>query len=119
MLFDELGFPRSPVWAKGRTKNKAKLDHVAMAWIMRNHPPARQIGEKLQLLGRIRSGKKYLLKMRDADDIIHPICGPAGDADERSGAVTGRLGIKGSLEAQQLPKIKEKDLYSVRRAIIA
>lgn len=119
-LFDELGFPRSPVWAKGKVKqNKAKLDHVAMAWIMKNHPPAKQVGQKLLLLGRIRSGKKYLVKLRDAGDTVYPICGPAGDEDERSGAVTGRLGIKGELEAQQLPKAGEKDLYQVRRAIIA
>jgi hypothetical protein len=119
-LFDELGFPRSPIWAKGRVKEgKAKLDYAAMAWIAKNYAPSAQLISKLLLLGRIRSGRKYLLKLRDADDIVHPICGPAGDEDERSGAVTGRLGIKGELEAQQLPKTGEKDLYQVRRAIIA
>ncbi len=120
LLFDELGFPRSPVWAKGKVKpGEYKLDHAAMKWIMKNHPPAKQVGEKLRQLGYIRSGKKYLSKLRDADDIVYIICGPAGDEDERSGAVTGRLGIKGPLEAQQLPKAGEKDLYGVRRAIIA
>lgn len=120
LLFDSLGFPRSPVWAKGRVKEgKSKLDWRAMEWIASNHPPARQIVEKLLYLGRVRSGKKYLQKLHDADDIVHPICGPAGDEDERSGAVTGRLGIKGALEAQQLPKAGDKDLYGVRRAIIA
>ncbi len=119
-LFDELGFPRSPVWAKGKVKaGKAKLDHVAMKWIGKNHPPAKQLIDKLLLLGRIRNGLKYLTKLRDADDIVHPVCGPAGDEDKRSGAVTGRLGIKGEIEAQQLPKPGEKDLYQVRRAIIA
>lgn len=119
-LFDGLDFPRSPVWAKGRVKEgKAKLDHVAMSWIAKNHPPAKQLVDKLLLLGRVRNGKKYLTKLRDADDIVHPICGSAGDDDERSGAVTGRLGIKGELEAQQLPKPGGKDLYQVRRAIIA
>jgi hypothetical protein len=119
-LFDSLGFPRSPVWAKGKVKEgKAKLDWKAMEWIAKHHPPAKQIVEKLLHLGRIRSGKKYLQKLHDADEIVHPICGPAGDEDERSGAVTGRLGIKGTLEAQQLPKKGKKDLYGVRRAIIA
>jgi hypothetical protein len=119
-LFDSLGFPRSPVWAKGKVKEgKSKLDWAAMRWISTNHPPSRQLIEKLLLLGRIRSGKKYLQKLHDAEEIVHPICGPAGDEDERSGAVTGRLGIKGQLEAQQLPKAGEKDLYQVRRAIIA
>ncbi len=120
VLFDELGFPRSPVWAKGRVKDgHPKLDHVAMDWIARNHPPAKQVAAKLKLLGYIRSGKKYLSKLRDADELVHPICGPAGDEDERSGAVTGRLGIKGELEAQQLPKKGDKDLYKVRKAIVA
>jgi len=119
-LFDDLGFPRSPVWAKGRVKRgKSKLDHVAMKWIASNYAPAKQLIDKLLLLGRIRNGKKYLTKLRDAEDIVHPVCGPAGDEDERSGAVTGRLGIKGELEAQQLPKPGDKDLYNVRRAIIA
>lgn len=119
-LFDKKGYPRSPIWAKGKVKKgKVKLDHVAMQWIADNHPPARPLIEKLLLLGRIRNGKKYLVKLRDADDIVYPICGGAGDEDERSGAVTGRLGIKGEFEAQQLPKIGEKDLYGVRGAIIA
>ena len=119
-LFAALGFPESPVWAKGKVKKgKVKLDHVAMKWISDNHPPAKQIVAKLLLLGRIRNGKKYLVKLRDADDIVYPICGAAGDDDDRSGAVTGRLGIKGEIEAMQLPKPGEKDLYSVRRAIVA
>lgn len=119
-LFDSLGFPRSPVWAKGKVKEgKSKLDYVAMQWISDNHPPAAQLIAKLLHLGRIRSGRKYLLKLAAADEIVHPVCGPAGDEDERSGAVTGRLGIKGELEAQQLPKKGDKDLYQVRCAIVA
>jgi hypothetical protein len=119
-LFDELGFPRSPVWGKGRVKDgHPKLDGAAMKWIMSNHLPAKAVGEKLRLLGYIRSGKKYLTKLLNSGELIHPICGPAGDEDERSGAVTGRLGVKGELESQQLPKAGDKDLYSVRRAITA
>ncbi len=119
-LFDSLGFPRSPIWAKGRVKEgKAKLDWAAMAWIARNHPPAKTLAEKLLLLGRIRSGLKYLQQLRDAEDIVHPICGPAGDDDDRAGAVTGRLAVKGECPAQQLPKAGEKDLYNLRRSIVA
>jgi hypothetical protein len=119
-LFDDLCFPRSPVWKKGRVKRgKWCLDGVAMEWIARNHPAAKQVADLLLHLQRIRSGKKYLEKLRDSGGRVHPICGPAGDDDERAGAVTGRLGIKGQLEAQQLPKEGEKDLFGVRKAIIA
>lgn len=121
-LFDTLGFPRSPIWKKGRVKpGEMKLDQDALKWIAKAHPPAKKLIEHLIHLKRIRSGWKYLKKLRDADDIVHIICGPAGDEDGRSGAVTGRLGIKGSLEAQQLPspENQEKDLYLVRKAIIA
>jgi hypothetical protein len=119
-LFDALGFPRSPIWSKGRVKRgEVKMDHAAMKWIADNHPPAKQLCDLLLLLQRIRSGLKYLEKLRDSGGTVHPICGPAGDEDERAGAVTGRLGVKGELEAQQLPKEGEKDLYGIRKAIIA
>ncbi len=119
-LFDDLGFPRSPIWAKGRVKQgKAKVDQTAMVWIARNHPPAAKLMAHLTHLQRIRNGKKYLVKMRDCGGWVHPICGPAGDSDDRAGAVTGRLGIKGTLESQQLPSKEEKDLYQVRKGIAA
>lgn len=119
-LFDEIGFPRSPIWAKGKVKRgEAKLDWKALDWIANNHPPAKQVCEHINRLAKIRSGKKYLIKLRDSGGMVHPICGPAGDEDERSGAVTGRLGVKGELEAQQLPTRDGKDLYLVRKAIIA
>ena len=70
-------------------------------------------------LQRIRNGKKYLQKMRDSGGWVYPITGPAGDNDERSGAVTGRLAIKGALESQQLPSKEEKDLYHIRKGIAA
>lgn len=119
-LFDELGFPRSPVWAKGRVKgDDVKMDWRAMEWIAANHPPATKLLGRLLHLQRIRSGKKYLIKLRDSSGLINPICGPAGDDDDRAGAVTGRLGIKGELEAQQLPKEGVKDLFGVRRGLVA
>lgn len=119
-LFDEMGFPRSPIWAKGRVKpGDAKLDWKAMEWIATNHPESAQIIRHLLKLQRIRSGLKYLDKIAASSGVIHIICGPAGDDDDKSGAVTGRLGIKGELEAAQLPKKGEKDLFGVRRAIVA
>ncbi len=119
-LFDSLGFPRSPIWKKGRVKpGEAKLDGAAMEWIGKNHPPARQLLKHLLHLQRVRSGKKYLVKIRDCGGFVNPICGPAGDHDDRNGAVTGRLGIKGVLEAQQLPSRDAVDLYQIRKAVIA
>jgi hypothetical protein len=119
-LFDALGFPRSPIWKKGRVKpGDVKLDGAAMEWIAGECPESAQLIKKLLHLQRIRSGKKYLVKLRDSGGVVHPICGPAGDEDDRAGAVTGRLGIKGELEAQQLPKEGDKDLYEIRRAIVA
>ncbi len=119
-LFDEMGFPRSPIWGKGRVKRgEVKMDGAAMKWVADNHPPARQLVELTLHLQRIRSGLKYLEKLRDSGGVVNPIAGPAGDEDERAGAVTGRLAIKGQLEAQQLPKEGDKDLFGVRKAIVA
>jgi hypothetical protein len=119
-LFDSLDFPRSPIWKKGRVKpGEIKLDSAALKWVAKNYRPAKQVIEHLLKLKVIRSGKKYLTKLRDSGGYVHPICGPAGDADDRNGAVTGRLGIKGTLEAQQLPSREEADLYHVRKAIVA
>ncbi len=118
-LMDALGWPRSPIWKKGRVKRgDVKTDGVAMEWIARNHPEAAQFVKHYIHLKRIRSGKKYLVKLRDSGGYVHPICGPAGDGDDRNGAVTGRLGIKGTLEAAQLPTKEELDLYQVRKAIV-
>jgi DNA polymerase I-like protein with 3'-5' exonuclease and polymerase domains len=117
-LFDALRFPRSPIWKKGRVKRgDVKLDGVAQDWIGKNHPPAGWLMTKLLHLQRVRSGIKYLEKLAGSGGMVHPTCGPSSDADERAGAVTGRLGVKGELEAQQLPSIEEKDLYTIRKAL--
>jgi hypothetical protein len=115
-----MGFPRSPVWAKGRVKRgDVKMDHAAMKWIGAHHSGALQLTKLLLRLQRIRSSKKYLEQIAKSSGRIHPICGPAGDEDERAGAVTGRLAIKGELAGQQLPQREEVDIYQIRRAIIA
>lgn len=119
-LFDELDFPHSPIWKKGKVKpGEMKLDSTALKWIARNHKPSKQVIEHILELKKIRAGKKYMVKLRDSGGWINVICGPAGDADDRNGAVTGRLGIKGALEAQQLPTKEEVDKYHVRKAIVA
>lgn len=120
-LFDDMGFPRAPIWKKGRVKpGEVKLDEVALDWIGKNEPGATKLVEHIIHLKRIRSGRKYLVKLRDhPGDLVHIIAGPAGDEDERAGAVTGRASIKGPLEAQQLPQVEEKDLFGVRKAIVA
>lgn len=119
-LMDHFGFPRSPISGVGKVKSGSKsTDNVALEWIGKNHPPARTIITVILRLRKIRAGKKYLKKMRDSGGTVHPTCGPAGQDDNRVGAVTGRLGVKGELEMQQLPKRADKDLYLVRRGIVA
>jgi hypothetical protein len=119
-LFDVLGFPRSPIWKKGRVKQgEVKMDETAMEWIGKNCPSAKSITDHLRQLQKVRNNKKYLIKARDSGGMVHPIAGPAGDEDERAGAVTGRIAIKGELETMQFPTREEKDIYQVRRAIVA
>lgn len=119
-LFDALGFPRSPIWGKGKVKgDDVKLDQTALEWIARNHPRGAELIHELIRLKRIRSGMKYLIKLRDSGGMVHPTCGPSGDDDGRAGAVTGRKGVKVELEAQQLPSQEVKDLYAIRKAIVA
>lgn len=119
-LFDYFGFPRSPIWKKGKVKRgEIKLDGAALEWIAKNHPPSAKLIARILQLKKIRSQKKYLDKLANCGGYVNPITGPAGDADDRNGAVTGRLGIKGVVEAQQLPSREEVDIYQVRRAIVA
>lgn len=119
---DELGAPRSPIWKKGRVKKgDAKLDETALEWVGKADPAFKKLVKHLIQLKRVRGGRKYLTKLRDAADVVHVIAGPSSDDDERAGAVTGRAGIKGPLEAQQLPSPDnaDKDLFLVRKAIVA
>lgn len=131
-LLDELKAPRSPIWKKGLVrKGQWKTDSTALDWVKKATTEKQlHISELVKLilhLKKIRSGKKYVNKLPrfTADDgCVHPVCGPAGDSDDSVGAVSGRIGMKNP-EGQQLPKPDEdessdkKDLYCVRRAIIA
>lgn len=119
-FFDYVGFPRSPVWKKGRVRpGDLKLDATALEWVAKEEAASKQVIGKLLHLKRVRSGKKYLIKLRDCGGFVNPICGDASDISGRYGAKTGRLAIKGVVEAQQLPSNPALDLYQVRRAIIA
>jgi hypothetical protein len=119
-LFEELGWPRSPVWKKGRVKpGEVKMDATALEWIAKKHRPARQLIGRLLNLGKIRNGKKYAGQFAATGGFVNPVCGAAGDADDRCGAVTGRLGIKGAVPLQQLPTREDADPYCARRAVIA
>ncbi len=119
-LFDSLGYPRSPVWKLGRVKRgESKVDGTAQAWIAKAHPRAKPLMDKLLVLQRIQAAKKYLGQMLASNGMAYPTCGPAGDNDERSGAVTGRTGIKGELSGQQIPTRDEVDPYHIKRGIAA
>lgn len=129
---DALNAPRSPIWKKGLVKRgTCKTDAVALDWVRKalldKKPHLAEMLKLLLHLRKIRSGKKYVNKLPRyiaSDGCVHPVCGPAGDSDDSVGAVSGRLGMKNP-EGHQLPKPDEdesqdkKDLYCVRRAIIA
>lgn len=125
LFHTELGLPPSPIKFKGRVnlgKGERSVDVRAVEWLIghvRDNTVRRGLRELLELR-KVRSSVKYLEKLPrfvGADGLIHPICGPAGDDDDRVGAVTWRLAMK-SPEGQQMPKSKKKDRYGVRRAIV-
>lgn len=119
-LFEEMGFPKSPIWKKGKVKaGKTKMDSAAMKWIAKNCEGAKQLVEHMLRLQCVRTNLRYLVKLRDCDGLVHPINGPAGDDDERAGAVTGRNAVKGVFPLQQMTTREEADLYQIRKAIIA
>ncbi len=119
-LFDALDFPHSPVWKFGRVKRgEVKMDGVAQAWIGKAHPPAAPLMKRLLHLQRVHAGKKYLTQMIASGGMAYPTAGPASDNDERSGAVTGRIGMKTELSGQQLPSRSDVDPYKIKMGVIS
>lgn len=127
VLENVLKLPPSPYKVKGKVDLAAgqrSTDKRALEWILGrtgDDKPARRIVEGITELRRIRNSAKYLEKFPrfiSSDGFIHPVCGPAGDDDDRVGAITGRFGMKNP-EGQQIPKDPKKDRYFIRRAFIA
>lgn len=131
LLHDQMGLAPSPFWFKGRVNVEAgerKLDRTALEWVrgaagsrFGADSPQVRVVEGVMGLRRIGASLKYCAKLPNyvgPDGFVHPVCGPAGDEDDRVGAITGRFGMKNP-EAQQIPRDKRKDAYHIRRGFVA
>lgn len=120
-LHDELRLTPSPIFGKGEVKRGERAaDRVALEWIGHRHPEYKGLTDAIIRLRRANSGLKYMTKLpkfvNPVDGLVHPVIGPLSDDDDRTGAKTGRWGIK-SPELMQLPSDNNKDFYACRKAI--
>lgn len=122
------GIDPSPVKFKGRVKvdeGERSVDKAAIAFLRSrvpdNRPGLAVLLDGIAELRKTRNCAKYLEKLPrfvGPDGFVHPVTGPAGDDDDRVGAITGRFGMKNP-EGQQIPKHVSKDPYRIRKAFIA
>jgi DNA polymerase-1 len=126
LLEQQLKIPPSPYKTKGRVdirNGERSNDKRAIEWMLGKARTSeiKKVLEGIIELRQIRSSAKYLRKLPKfvgPDGFIHPTMGPAGDEDDRVGALTGRGAMKNP-EGQQIPKDKAKDKYFIRKAFIA
>jgi DNA polymerase I len=118
-----LGMKPSPFWKKGRVKverGEIKTDATALEYLAGQYPEHRAGLKRLLAFRKATGALKYLAKLPGfiaADGLVHPVFGPAGDNDERSGTITGRQACKNP-EFHQIPRDPAKDRYRIRTGFV-